>query len=59
MCKCTVATLLQRVKATSSSHTNVMRGPHGGTLETEAITGGKCWIAQDHMSHFCREKCHT
>lgn len=55
--KCTVATLLQHVKAASSSRTNVMRGPRGGTPEIEAIlTGGKYWIAQDHMSHFFGEK---
>jgi len=33
--KCTVATLLQRVKAANSSRSNVMRGPRGGTPETE------------------------
>jgi len=55
-----VATPLQRVKAASSSRTSVMRGTRGGTPEIEAIfTGGKYWTAQDHMSHFCREKCHT
>ena len=59
--KCTVATLLQRVKVACSSRTSVMRGPRGGTPAIEAIfTGDKYWTSQNHMCHFFfREKCHT
>jgi len=57
--KCTVATLLQRVKAANSSRTSVVRGLRGGNPEIVAIvTGGKYWTAQDHTSLFFLEKCH-